>query len=67
MTYKEAQRRYGIQGRSTVLMWLRKHGLYKRHWLASSGSSGVAMDEMEKAPQSPDQRIKELKAQLKEA
>ena len=25
-TYKEAQRRYGIQGRSTVLVWLRKHG-----------------------------------------
>jgi len=26
MTYKEAQRQYGIQGRSTVLVWLRKHG-----------------------------------------
>lgn len=25
-TYKEAQREYGIQGRSTVLVWLRKHG-----------------------------------------
>ena len=24
LTYKE-QRRYGIQGRSTVLVWLRKH------------------------------------------
>jgi transposase-like protein len=23
LTYKEAQRRYGIQGRSTVLVWLR--------------------------------------------
>ena len=67
MTYKEAQRRYGIQGRSTVLVWLRKHGVYKRHWLASSGSSGDAMDEVEKPPQSPDQRIKELESQLKEA
>ena len=26
MTYKQAQRTYGIQGRSTVLVWLRKHG-----------------------------------------
>jgi len=25
-TYKQAQRHYGIQGRSTVLVWLRKHG-----------------------------------------
>lgn len=25
-TYKQAQQRYGIQGRSTVLVWLRKHG-----------------------------------------
>ena len=26
LTYKQAQFRYGIQGRSTVLVWLRKHG-----------------------------------------
>lgn len=26
MTYKQAQKLYGIQGRSTVLVWLRKHG-----------------------------------------
>ena len=25
-TYKQAQVKYGIQGRSTVLTWLRKHG-----------------------------------------
>jgi len=24
LSYKDAQTRYGIQGRSTVLMWLRK-------------------------------------------
>ena len=28
LTYKEAQARYGIQGRSTVLVWLRKHGRF---------------------------------------
>jgi transposase len=26
LSYKAAQARYGIQGRSTVLNWLRKHG-----------------------------------------
>ena len=26
LTHKQAQPRYGIQGRSTVLVWLRKHG-----------------------------------------
>ncbi len=26
LTYRQAQARYGIQGRSTVLVWLRKHG-----------------------------------------
>lgn len=25
LSYKQAQRRYGIQGRSTVLVWLLKH------------------------------------------
>ena len=31
MTYKQAQAIYGIQGRSTVLVWLRKHG--KLDWI----------------------------------
>lgn len=26
LTYKQSQRKYGIQGRSTILVWLRKHG-----------------------------------------
>lgn len=26
MSYKQAQKHHGIQGRSTVLVWLRKHG-----------------------------------------
>ena len=28
MTYKQAQKAYGIQGRSTVLEWLRKYGSF---------------------------------------
>ena len=34
MTYKQAQVRYGIQGRSTVLTWLRKHG--RLNWTDST-------------------------------
>lgn len=34
MTYKQAQAIYGIQGRSTVLVWLRKHG--KLDWTGSN-------------------------------
>lgn len=57
LTYKQAQRKYGIQGRSTVLVWLRKHG--KPTWSATA--SGNAMEN------TPNQRIKELEAQLAEA
>jgi transposase-like protein len=35
LSYKKAQRRYGIQGRSAVLVWLRKHG--RQGW--SQGAS----------------------------
>lgn len=35
LTYKQAQERYGIQGRSAVLVWLRKHG--RQEW--SQGAS----------------------------
>ena len=27
-THKQAQQHYGIQGRSTVLIWLQKHGRF---------------------------------------
>src|SRR5574343_404327 len=67
MTYKEAQRRYGIQGRSTVLVWLRKHGL--QDWdVPASRAGGVAtMPDKTSKPQTPEQRIKALEAQLREA
>lgn len=66
MTYKEAQERYGIQGRSTVLVWLRKHGRLDWHKLGGSDLKGVIMG-IEKRAQTPEQRIKELEVQLKEA
>jgi len=66
MTYKEAQNRYGIQGRSTVLIWLRKHGHLDWHKLGGSDLKRPVM-EAEKRPQTPEQRIKELEMQLKES
>jgi len=65
MTYKQAQARYGIQGKSTVLVWLRKHG--RLDW--SLGSTSLKSDQesaMSKS-QTPEQRIKELEQQLSEA
>ena len=62
MTYKQAQQRYGIQGRSTVLVWLRKHG--KLNWdqgvIPLQPTTEVQMPES----QTPEQRIKELEKQL---
>lgn len=55
-TWLQAQRKYGIQGKSTVLVWLRKLGtldwtLPKVHDLSSKEKT-------------PEQRIKELEAAL---
>jgi transposase-like protein len=66
MTYKEAQDRYGIQGRSTVLVWLRKHGQFDWHQLGGADMKRNIMAS-EQRPQTPEQRIKELETQLKEA
>jgi transposase len=66
MTYKKAQERYGIQGRSTVLTWLRKHG--RLDWSVAETPRGIlGMEERASPPLTPDQRIKELEQQLKEA
>lgn len=67
MTYKAAQERYGIQGRSTVLTWLRKHGHFDWHKLESADLKRSGLMNTEKLPLTPDQRIKELEMQLKEA
>ncbi|MBK6356176.1 MAG: IS3 family transposase [Betaproteobacteria bacterium] len=67
LTYKEVQARYGIQGRSTVLVWLRKHG--RQNWGAMAHYG--RMSDLNQATNSPaltpEQRIKELEVQLKEA
>jgi transposase len=67
LTYKEAQKRYGIQGRSTVLIWLRKHGHLDWYTLSSSDLMSTEMTKKPSLPQTPEQRIKALEAELKDA
>ena len=67
ITYKEAQQRYGIQGRSTVLVWLRKHGRQRWGAMASSACMSYLSNPAASTPPTPEQRIKELEVQLKDA
>ncbi len=68
LTYKQAQDKYGIQGKSTVLVWLRKHGLQDWSGSLPQGARYTRMKNQEKAkPSTPEQRIKELEVQLREA
>jgi transposase-like protein len=67
LTYLEAQKRYGIQGRSTVLTWLRKHGHLDWYNLSSSDLMSTEMTKPPSLPQTPEQRIKALEAELKDA
>lgn len=53
-TYKKAQRKYGIQGRSTVLVWLRKYG--RLDWRANTAM---------RSNETPSRRIRELEKKLK--
>ncbi len=64
LSYKEAQRRYGIQGRSTVLVWLRKHG--RQDWSQGASIRSPRTRPMDEPtlPLTPEQRIKELEEQL---
>jgi transposase len=55
ITYKQAQAKYGIQGRSTVLTWLRKYG--QQDWTSTMPTSS-------KRPLTPQQRIRQLEKKL---
>jgi transposase len=55
LTYKQAQREYGIQGRSTVLVWLRKHG--ELDWRRPAMS-------IPRVNETPAQKIKRLEQEL---
>ena len=53
LSYKQAQKKYGIQGRSTVLVWIRKHSIldWKEIPIVSHKKT-------------PEQKIKELETLL---
>jgi transposase len=67
MSYKQAQQHYGIQGRSTVLIWLRKHG--KLDWTdrPTAAQVGGFMSTQPVAGLTPEQQIKALQVQLAQA
>jgi len=50
LTYKQAQNKYGIQGRSTVLVWLRRYG--KLNWICPKNKM------MTTSKETPAQQIK---------
>lgn len=54
LTYKQAQLKYGILGRSTVLVWLRKHGTLD--WKSKQPM---------KEKQPPRKKINDLEAKIK--
>ena len=60
MTSKQAQRAYGIQGHSTVLKWLRKHGTLD--WKIP-GQQPMALLKNE---ETPAQKIKRLEKELED-
>lgn len=61
MTYKQAQKKFGIQGRSTVLVWLRRYG--QQDWSSLALQLVRAQPDMTQPP-TPEQRIKQLEAEL---
>jgi transposase-like protein len=61
ITYKQVQKIYGIQGRSTVLTWLRKHD--KMDW---STTMRLPMSKSPKAKETPAQTIKRLERELED-
>lgn len=67
LSYKQAQERYGIQGRSTVLVWLRKHGRQSWGPMAHYGHMNNRSQATHHQTLTPEQRIKELESQLQEA
>lgn len=66
LSYREAQYKYGIQGRSTVLAWLRKHGRMDWGTLSAGEIKRAGMMAKSKLPMTPEQKIKALGTELKD-
>ncbi len=63
LSYKQAQRRYGIQGRSTALTWCRK---YASHFVTFQAAGPTSPGTTPAVDPTPEQRIKQLETQLRE-
>ena len=61
LTYKQVQKQYGIQGRSTVLVWLRKYG--NLDWSKPLSRNFTYMS---KQKETPGQKIKRLEKELED-
>lgn len=67
LTCREAQHKYGIQGSSMVLDWWRRHGRLDWHRLSTIDIKRDGMMAKDALPMTPDQKIKALEMELKEA
>lgn len=63
LSYKQAQRRDGIQGRSTVLTWCRR---YATHLVTCQAAGPTSPGSAPAVDPTPEQRIKQLETQLRE-
>lgn len=63
LSYKQAQRRYGVQGRSTVLTWCRR---YASHFVTFQAGGPITPAGTPAVEPSPEQRIKQLETQLRD-
>ena len=63
LSYQQAQRRYGIQGRTTVLTWCRRYASHFVTFQAGRSTSPVGTHAVDPTP---EQHIKQLETALRE-
>ena len=63
LSYKQAQRRYGIQGRTTVLTWCR---CYANHFVTFQAAGPTSPGGTPAVDPTPEQRVKQLETALRE-
>ena len=63
LSKKQAKHRYGIQGRSTVLVWCRK---YATHFATFQAAGRISPGTSPAVEQTPEQRIKQLETELRD-
>ena len=62
LRYTQAQRRYGIQGRTTVLTWCRR---YASHFVTSQAAGPISPGGAPAVDPTPEQRVKQLETALR--